>query len=761
VTQFRGDIHLSAEERAAPPTFADITLPERFWIIVAGGKYDFTAKWWNPASYQAIVDHFRDRIAFVQVGEAGHWHPPLDGVVNVVGNTSTRELIRLMHFADGVVCPVTLAMHLAAAVPLHNGLPNRACVVIAGGREPPHWEAYPGHQYLHTVGQLDCCATGGCWKSRCQTVGDGDAKDRRDRCERPVQIKDDLCIPQCMELIQPAEVIAAIERTLAGWAMKRPAPVAAAARSLKRALVRQPKQPQFRARGPQAVGNQTISVRFRHGLGDGANFARLIPLYVQRGYPIGVECTPDKALLFRAAGAEIVEHAEHTHDWSYPPDDVHTGHGRDHQGNKAGWNLSQPPLPDIGDKAALWPEYCASQVRPIALVSQDDQNHVARWLERAPRPIVLLHTKGNTGQQQKSLPDPITERLYRELLDQFDGTLVLLDWDHRVPCLAHYRVRHLSEMPDGCPTERMYALFEQSDLLVGVDSGPLHAAGLSDIPRIGVWLPGHYPARYSLPQRQQLNLVLAGQTSQWNRYRRIPWNIVEQRGHDFDPAWLANQIVRMLQPPRYLPAAQRAADVQLQQWIGEWCRGPSGSAALNSYADRNRSFDVLFRELSMRFTQPTLVETGTIRAEEDWGGAGFFTYLAGAYLARKGGCLHSVDLSPQHCDFARRWTEVFGDQVTVHCQDSVGFLQAFPDRIDALYVDSLDTYEVGHAEHALREVQAALPRLHEDSLILFDDTPSSAGTFSGKGGLAVPWLLERGWQLLYAGYQVLLHRKGG
>ena len=37
------------------------------------------------------------------------------------------------------------------------GMPrNRPCVVIAGGREPPHFTAYPHHQFIHTVGALRC-----------------------------------------------------------------------------------------------------------------------------------------------------------------------------------------------------------------------------------------------------------------------------------------------------------------------------------------------------------------------------------------------------------------------------------------------------------------------------------------------------------------------------------------------------------------------------------------------------------------------------
>ena len=217
VTKFRGDIHLCEAEKLSPPRAAGIELPERFWIIVAGGKYDFTAKWWNPASYQAVVDHFCDRLAFVRCGEQGHWHPRLEGAIDLVGKTSLREFIRLMYHAEGVVCGVTLAMHLAAAVESKFARRyGRPCVVVAGGREPAHWEAYPNQQYISTNGTLACCADGGCWKSRCQLVGDGDPKDRRDVCENPVQITDELRIPKCMDMITPEEVIRRVELYHAG-----------------------------------------------------------------------------------------------------------------------------------------------------------------------------------------------------------------------------------------------------------------------------------------------------------------------------------------------------------------------------------------------------------------------------------------------------------------------------------------------------------------------------------------------------------------
>ncbi len=126
--------------------------------------------------------------------------------------------------------------------------------------------------------------------------------------------------------------------------------------------------------------------------------------------------------------------------------------------------------------------------------------------------------------------------------------------------------------------------------------------------------------------------------------------------------------------------------------------------------------------------------------------------------ASVGGKLYSADITAEHCRFAREWTEVFGDTVSIHEQDSLAFLNDFPGQIDVLYLDSLDTTEPNHAAHALEETKAALDKLGPDSLIVLDDTPWSRGEWLGKGTTAVPWLLKRGWEVLYAGYQVVLTR---
>ena len=156
VTDFKGDIHIADEERL---WFSELertrgaTAP--FWLLVSGGKLDYTIKWWDHDRYQDVVDHFQGRIQFVQVGETSHHHPSLRGVVDLRGQTTLRQLIRLMYHAQGAISPVSLLMHLAAAVETPPGAPrNRPCVVVAGGREPPHFTAYPHHQFIHTVGAL-------------------------------------------------------------------------------------------------------------------------------------------------------------------------------------------------------------------------------------------------------------------------------------------------------------------------------------------------------------------------------------------------------------------------------------------------------------------------------------------------------------------------------------------------------------------------------------------------------------------------------
>lgn len=205
------DLHLSPEEQKP-------LIEGRYWVVVAGGKGDFTTKHWVYSRYQQVVDILSTfGISCVQIGAKGshptHFHPELKNVLSLVGKTDLRQMLRVINNADGVICTITSAMHIAAAF-------GKPCVVTGGGREEWWWEAYhkdnPGlspvnglmpvsHRYLHTVGKLDCCATKGCWKNKVQKM-EGD----KSFCHYSVPTESNQIVPLCMDMISVDKVVTAV-----------------------------------------------------------------------------------------------------------------------------------------------------------------------------------------------------------------------------------------------------------------------------------------------------------------------------------------------------------------------------------------------------------------------------------------------------------------------------------------------------------------------------------------------------------------------
>ncbi len=175
-----------------------------YWVLNAGRKSDFTAKWWGQANYQALVDRLAGRVVFVQIGEANHHHPPLRGVFDLRGKTDQRQLIRLCFHARGGVGPTTFLQHIMAAF-------RKSYVCIIGGREPVTWVQYAAQHTLHTIGGLDCCRERACWKSRTVALGDGQPSDQS-LCRQPLPLAEP--IPACMGAITVDDVGSAILRSM-------------------------------------------------------------------------------------------------------------------------------------------------------------------------------------------------------------------------------------------------------------------------------------------------------------------------------------------------------------------------------------------------------------------------------------------------------------------------------------------------------------------------------------------------------------------
>ena len=193
IKAFKCDVHLSDKEKTWQNQVQEtFNHSGKFWVINSGSKNDFPLKQWSRVRWQEVVDSLRGKIQFVQVGEASHNHEPLKGVFDLVGKTDMRQLIRLCYHAEGAVCHVTMLNHLMSVW-------EKPCVVVAGGRETAAWESYNETTYLDTIGNLSCCKSGGCWKSKAEDCLWMEGE-----------------YPKCMNMITSADVVRAIEKYYIG-----------------------------------------------------------------------------------------------------------------------------------------------------------------------------------------------------------------------------------------------------------------------------------------------------------------------------------------------------------------------------------------------------------------------------------------------------------------------------------------------------------------------------------------------------------------
>lgn len=502
--------------------------------------------------------------------------------------------------------------------------------------------------------------------------------------------------------------------------------------------------------------NQKFASWFDHGAGDCCHWVHLLQLYKKRGYEVACHHHENKKAIFAAAGIPYFgvtgdPQGGAYHSWKYSADFNHPKADCDWSGNKIALNLNKECLPAIGQVDELWDELCEVDM-PGAMESvlpEEVKKQGEAWLADLPRPIVMVHSHGTNMPSSKNLSHEVCEQLYARLLDG-GCSIVLADWDYRVPSLAHARVRHVKKDYGHIDLMQFYSLLRLSSLLIGVDSGPYHFAKMTNVPVLGVF-HHHYPSCVTLPNPRAANMTRnAPSYRQVNFCRRPRWNIIEYNGQQPGAEDIATHALRMVQGSRYgLPIGR---DVMFQQWVRDWCLS---STSTSKYADRNRTWDVLFRQIARRYEKPNIVETGCIRSREDWS-AGNSTYLFGCYLDAKGGSLTSIDNDAGHLHFAGKELEQWANaDAKFVVSDSVEALKNYPDAINVLYLDSMDCEHPEHAEHGLKEIEAAFPRLRDDSIVVYDDT-SWDGGLTGKGRLGVPWLLNHGWRIIDSGYQVIL-----
>jgi hypothetical protein len=272
----------------------------------------------------------------------------------------------------------------------------------------------------------------------------------------------------------------------------------------------------------------------------------------------------------------------------------------------------------------------------------------------------------------------------------------------------------------GMPPEWVSRLIANATWFVGNDSGMAHIAGMYGTP--GVVVMSMFPFSFVFDQAPSLREV--------GTYRQLLAEISP------------SDVLAFSEPTPEKPQAD----------LFETIREKLGQRA--------SATEWLFREIETRWASPRILETGCVRSREDWS-AGYMTWLFGWLLDDiGGGSLTSVDIDEKNVRIAQRLCQCW-DRVRVVRSNSLDYLIDRDEEIDVVYLDSLDTYHAGCAEHILREAKLVAGKMSSDGLIVIDDAPHSQNGWDGKGRLAVRYLISHGWRVRpESGYQTILERVG-
>jgi len=173
--------------------------------------------------------------------------------------------------------------------------------------------------------------------------------------------------------------------------------------------------------------------------------------------------------------------------------------------------------------------------------------------------------------------------------------------------------------------------------------------------------------------------------------------------------------------------------------------------------------------LSSLYNNPVIVEIGMTRAIGEWQGDGYSTPFFAYLINVMNGNLFSIDISEnakRTCEHILSKYGLLTDRVNLIIEDALSFLRRWSNDveipIDLLYLDAWD-YREGEAAKISEESHLEAFKIIENSLservlILIDDIHDTE-SFKGKGRLVIPYLLNKGYKILYLGYQCLLSKK--
>jgi len=187
---------------------------------------------------------------------------------------------------------------------------------------------------------------------------------------------------------------------------------------------------------------------------------------------------------------------------------------------------------------------------------------------------------------------------------------------------------------------------------------------------------------------------------------------------------------------------------------------------------RKRPYTFITQALNkLKTDQPIIVEIGSMRGpcvhpideyNHDCCNDGHSSLL----LARAAKEFHTVDITLESSKLTLKELKKHNlyKQSFVYNGDGIKFLSNFDKKIDLLYLDAWDVELQYHAEKHLEAFLIAESKLSDNAIVLIDDTDigfsyekgfhNDEEALGGKGKLIIPYLLDKGYKLLFKGRQV-------
>lgn len=171
---------------------------------------------------------------------------------------------------------------------------------------------------------------------------------------------------------------------------------------------------------------------------------------------------------------------------------------------------------------------------------------------------------------------------------------------------------------------------------------------------------------------------------------------------------------------------------------------------------RKNTFEKVFEYLeSLNKQNPTILETGTARIENNWGGDGMSTLMFDRYINEKSGNFTSIDINQNNVNFAK---SKVSSKSNLICSDSIIKLyeisrdETYP-MIDVLYLDSYDVdfnNPTPSCFHHMKELLAIFPKIQKGTLIVVDDNLNG----KGKGQMIKDYMKNIGINPYFDEYQI-------